>query len=133
MTYVLLHSKAVEQVVCSNIADCNCCLANATVEDFLWLTSSQLQEFIHTCLFGGNALQKVQIFRTDEKLNKTRHRYQTAEYIEQDCSKSELCLVWYVWILRGDDLVLQQQQLYTVAITDELKINTDRLTVCMEA
>ena len=90
----LFCNKAVEQAVISNMANDNQCLTNATVEDFLWLTSSQLQDFIHARLFDGKTFQTAQIVGTDGKLNKTRYRCQTAEDIEQDCSKSEPCLVW---------------------------------------
>ena len=44
------------------------------------------------------------------QLNTTCYRTQTEEDIERDCSKSEPCLVWYAWFLRGKDLVLLEQE-----------------------
>ena len=61
-------------------------------------------------MFIGKTFQKSQIAGPDGKLNKTCYRTQTAEDIERDCSKSEPCLVWYAWFLRGKDLVLLEQE-----------------------
>ena len=57
-------------------------------EDFLWLTSFWLQDFIHARIFDGNASQQEQIVGTEGKLNKTCYRCQMASDIEQDCSSS---------------------------------------------
>ena len=53
---------------------------------------------------------KAQIARSDGKLDKTCYKTQTAEDIERICSAFEPCLVWYVWFLCGEDLVLQEQE-----------------------
>ena len=62
------------------------------------------------CLSNCKTFQKAYISGPDGKLNKTCYKIQTAEDIERDCSKSEPCLVWHVWFLRGEDLVLQEQE-----------------------
>ena len=51
------------------------------------LTSAQLQDFIHACMFTGKTFQKAEITGPDGKLNKTSYQNQTAKDIERNDSK----------------------------------------------
>ena len=108
---VLQRNHDVENLILSKSAGETPSLAQATCQHFMQLNANQLQDFIHARMFEGKSFQKTQIAGTDGKLNKTRYRAQTATDIEQDCSKAEPCLVWYAWILRDKDLVLQHQDM----------------------
>ena len=86
-------------------------LAHVAINEFLKLSAAQLQDFIHARMFTGKTFKKVKLAGADGKLNKTRHKSQTAESIASDCSKEEPCLVWYAWELRSADVVLEGQEL----------------------
>ena len=82
-------------------------IVGATVSDFLSLTSSKLQDFIHARRFDGQTFQQSKVVRSDGKLNKTRYKGQTAVSIQEDCSDAVPCLVWLAWKLRSNDIKLK--------------------------
>ena len=84
-------------------------LSDAKMQNFMDLKSPELEDFIHARKFDAKTFSKGRLAGADGKLNNLRYKGQTAESIASDCSPEEPCLVWLVWSLRSQPIVLKSR------------------------